>query len=355
MESSDAGDKGHIQQPKKIGIASNSTRSRPDNYKLDDLLVQQALERHGAEVYIFDWRNRNIKPTEFDTLVLRSTWDIHKYPDEFLAWLEEGADRIVNGVDAVRWNYNKEQYLTDLRAAFPAQVVRSKFYSTSRHGTPFEAERDPARIIADCSEEWGSGKLVLKPTVSADGDDTYCFNVDDQQQSLEAQAKLGELLKAKQGVIVQPMLEGISQGEYSLVFIGGVFTHAVKKPGGFKNASEMNRQGIDEHELGPMRSLADKIIAYTIQNKGWLAYARVDLVSETNGPVLLELEIIEPNLQFVRIPETCYNRAERSGQKRKREDGVCPTLEDLKAGNIKQRAVIDHFADAILHSRSTRK
>mmetsp|Transcript_48460 Transcript_48460/g.105795 ORF Transcript_48460/g.105795 Transcript_48460/m.105795 type:complete len:148 (+) Transcript_48460:42-485(+) len=137
------------------------------------------------------------------------------------------------------------------------------------------------------------------------------------------------------------MLKGISQGEYQLVFIGGQFTHAVKKPGGFKNSSETERQGIDEQELGQMKVLADKIIAYTIQKKGWLAYARVDLVSEDHMPVLLELELVEPNLQLVRIPETCYNKTETTGRR--------PTLQDVKAGNARQHQVIEQLVEAILN------
>lgn len=330
------------QQPNKIAIASNSTRARPDNYKLDDLLLMQALQGRGAEVYIIDWRNPNIRPTEFDTVVLRSTWDCHKYPDSFLAWLEEAGDRLVNSVDVVRWNYAKEQYLYELGMEFPTQVVRSNFYSKARRGIPFEDEVEPSRILADCKRKWGCSQLVLKPTISAEGDDTYCFNVEDEHQSVAAQAKLEEMLRANQGVIVQPMLEGINHGEYSLVYIGGEFTHAVKKPGGFKNSSEMKRQGIDEEELGPKKALADRIIAYTIQQKGWLAYARVDLVEE-NGPVLLELELGEPNLQLVRIPETCY------------KDNVHPTLEDIKAGSARQHQVIDKFVESILTFAMRRK
>jgi glutathione synthase/RimK-type ligase-like ATP-grasp enzyme len=98
-------------------------------------------------------------------------------------------------------------------------------------------------------------------------------------------------------VLVQPFLpEVVSQGEWSLVFFGGEYSHAVlKRPaeGDFR---------VQEH-LGGSSVPAEADQALVDQGRSALAavgqpllYARVDGVERDGQLVLTELEIIEPSL-----------------------------------------------------------
>jgi glutathione synthase/RimK-type ligase-like ATP-grasp enzyme len=98
--------------------------------------------------------------------------------------------------------------------------------------------------------------------------------------------------------LIQPFLPEIEQGELSMIFINGKFSHAaVKKPkeGDFR----VQRQyGGKYQRIDPSVSLialAENVIAQVPQQ---LLYARVDGVMIDNDFYLMELELIEPDLYF---------------------------------------------------------
>jgi glutathione synthase/RimK-type ligase-like ATP-grasp enzyme len=99
--------------------------------------------------------------------------------------------------------------------------------------------------------------------------------------------------------MVQPFVNAIvDEGEYSLFYFGGVYSHTILKSpkrGDFRVQEEHGGRitaVAPEHDL---RETADNIVASISQ----LLYARVDLVRNDSGKFLLmELELIEPALYF---------------------------------------------------------
>jgi glutathione synthase/RimK-type ligase-like ATP-grasp enzyme len=112
------------------------------------------------------------------------------------------------------------------------------------------------------------------------------------------EAKFRELVAARD-VLVQGFVPEIAEGEVSLVFLGGRFSHAVRKTprkGDFRVQSDYG--GI--HELIDADPAwvreAERVLLLAIASP--LVYARVDVVVTPAGLVWMELEATDPELFF---------------------------------------------------------
>src|SRR4029077_9194837 len=110
------------------------------------------------------------------------------------------------------------------------------------------------------------------------------------------QGRLDELLSAGD-VMVQPLLSEVGDaGEWSLVFFGRRFSHAVlKRPaaGDYRVQWEFGGSAVSASPPAPLIADAERVIAAA---PGVPLYARVDGVEREGRLVLMELELIEPHL-----------------------------------------------------------
>ncbi|GGV25663.1 ATP-grasp domain-containing protein [Actinomadura cremea] len=218
--------------------------------------------------------------SRYDLVVIRTTWDYTHRPDEFLAWADR-LPRVLNPAPVLRWNTDK-RYLRDLADA----------------GVPVVPTRwDPADVPSDWPE------FVIKPAVSAGSRDTARWST---AEHADARAHLRELRDAGRTAMVQPYLSGIdTAGETALVFIDGEFSHAARKapilaPGTGVQGLVLpgdGRGGVTgATATGAELDVAHRALA-AVPDAPDLLYARVDLVPGPGGdPVVLELELAEPNL-----------------------------------------------------------
>lgn len=353
-----------------IGIITYDARSLPATYKLDDYLLKEALIHRGVKASIFSWTNPHIELTAFDALVLRSCWDSHYDPPAFINWLERaetGQSRLINPYPVVLWCYHKERYMTDLAVALrqhpspKGQIVPSVFYSNqSSNSEYFQPTRGNslANILAELDTQapntWQGQDIIVKPTISASSHNTLrivrkpanqVLNTEDVLSINKAETWFDRLLQHETcpGVIIQPLIAGIKNGEYSLIYISGEFSHAVHKivdEQDFKNRLETNRVAIYSESLpAGMRAFADQVMALMQAQfpSEIITYTRVDLIQDIDGkPILLECELEAPNLQFVRLPEIYYSHRHR------------PTQIEIKQGETALNVAMGHFAEAII-------
>lgn len=244
-----------------------------------DALLADALGRLGATVVAAPWDA--VDPArEPGVVCLRSTWDYHLRWDEFRAWVGafEDRGRLWNPAATVLWNADKG-YLRDLAAAGVA-LPRTRWVEPGRRP-------DVAALL----EEWGATRAVLKPRVSATAYGTHLVPP-------EATLEEGDWAALERsGCLLQEFVPEIrTRGEVSLVFLAGGFSHAVRKrarqgdfrvQGDFGGSLEAVDPGDAPVEFG------ERVLAAA--GRPWL-YARVDLVETGSGPVLMELELIEPDL-----------------------------------------------------------
>ncbi len=247
----------------------------------DDRLLVAALAKLGIFGQPAVWSAAGIDWEAFDALVIRSPWDYFLRVAEFRAWLaarRASGDRLCNAGEILEWNFDK-QYLAELAAAgvliVPTIVVSA---------------RDRPDIVA-LARERGWDEIVVKPTISGGGYATHRFRLDAAEQYRDVIA----LTLLDRGLMIQPFLSEImSEGELSLLFFDGVFSHAVRKrPQNGDYRVQFQYGGTVEHT--DVRTEWVEAARTCIAAAPALpTYARVDGVTVDGQFMLMELEIFEP-------------------------------------------------------------
>jgi O-ureido-D-serine cyclo-ligase len=262
---------------------------------LDDDLppLLDALRKRGHEVATADWDDTDVRWTDFDIALLRSTWDYSQRLPEFLAWAANASaqTQLRNPLPVIRWNTDKH-YLHDLEKSGVA-IVPSKFIEI---GDDASARIDTFLTQHACDE------FVVKPSVGAGSRDAQRYM---RTQRDEAVAHARRLLGAKRSVLLQPYLDRVDEyGETALIFFDGRFSHAIRKGALLrKNEGPTRALFAAEHisarePTATERALADKVLS-SLPFADALLYARVDLIQDADGhPVVLEVELTEPSLFF---------------------------------------------------------
>ena len=261
----------------------------------DDRLAVAELGRRGSTVQSTVWDAPGVVWTDFESVVLRSCWDYHHRPDAFLDWLAKLDGQGVplwNPPAVVRDNVDKT-YLRELEAV-GIPVVPTIWLESG-------ADAD----LEELMEERGWSEVVIKPTVSASAFRTFRADSAKPRQS-----DLEELLSAS-GALVQLFLPEIeTQGEWSLIFFGGKYSHAVlKRPkaGDFRVQNDFGGSASPERPSPALVEQARAVVATIPQP--WL-YARVDGVDRGGVFTLMELELIEPSLFLGSDPQAPARFAE---------------------------------------------
>ncbi len=270
-------------------IALLTCQRLPNLFETDQTLIP-LFKARGIHAEPAIWNDPAIDWKKYDALVIRNTWDYYTQSNAFLSWLKHIRDNeitLLNPANVVLQNIHKF-YLRD----FEQQGIKII-------PTIFSDYRGPARIETLKQKQWE--KIVIKPAISAGSYQTKTYNLNELSQQT-----LDELL-ADNDWLIQPFLPEIEQGELSMIFFNGKFSHAaIKKPrdGDFR----VQRQyGGQYHLFDPdakLLSVAEKVVSQIPQR---LLYARVDGVMIRNEFHLMELELIEPDLYF-ELDETVKTR-----------------------------------------------
>ncbi len=268
----------------RIGLATSS--DVPD-WEVDDRPLYQALEEAGAEVFHPVWNDPEVDWTGFDGVLIRTTWDYHLHRDAFVAWADrvEATTLLLNSASVVRWNTHKS-YLRKLEDAGLATVETLWLPS----GSSVDLRRE--------CESRGWDRAFIKPQVGATARGTLRFDVSESGLA-EAHAHVAKLLPAE-GLMVQPYIESVeTHGELSAIFVGGEYTHGVRKiplAGDYRvqddHGASDEPYAFNEEELAPFREFLGS-------SPDDLLYVRFDLLRHPDGTLrLIELEGVEPSLFF---------------------------------------------------------
>lgn len=262
---------------------------------LDDDLPPLAAALRDASInfQIVNWDDSGVGWTQFDLVVLRSTWDYTMRLPEFLAWAGQvsRATTLLNPLDVVRWNTDKH-YLGDLaRAGVPA--VSSHFIEPGE-----DADIHLERFL----NVHASLEFVVKPSVGAGSRDAQRYGHEERAQAL---AHVQRLLQAGRSVLLQPYLDRVdAQGETALVYFDGEFSHAIRKGPLLRRGEDPTRALFAAEHITPRVPGADELrvaeeALAAIPFATPLLYARVDLIRDgADKPCVLELELTEPSLFF---------------------------------------------------------
>lgn len=228
-------------------------------------IFARGLSQAGLEVRSCAWNA--FDGQSYATPIL--AWGYHLQNAEWFALLAT-AKRLINPASVLAWNSNKK-YLADVDQFAP--IVPTIF-----------VEAVNAQTLANAAAQLQTNDLIIKPESGASAYGVRRLRADEESEIS------GSLL-------VQPYVASIqSEGEISLIFLGGRFSHAVRKrpkAGEFRVQTEWG---------GSVENIDPDHVARTVATKALsgapaaCAYARVDLVRLGDTWAVMELEIIEPEL-----------------------------------------------------------
>lgn len=283
---------------------------------LDEDLVPlaEACRRTGLQASVVAWDDPTVSWGRFDAVLVRSTWDYTERLTEFLHWCARAdhATTLLNPLSVLRWNTDKH-YLTALAdAGIP--IVPSEFV---------EPDAEPLPALQAFLERQPCDEYVIKPAISAGARDTQRYS---RGQEFAASNHIARLLDAGRSVLIQPYLVSVdTAGETGLVYLDGVFSHAIRKgpllhtdgdAGDAMPATEritLREPGEDELALADAALAATYRILAPIDA---LPYARIDLIRHSDGqPRLLELELTEPSLFLAHCPGSAERFALRLAER----------------------------------------
>lgn len=248
-------------------------------------VAADALRAAGVSTDVVSW-DEDRDWGAYELVVVRTPWDYFDRVTQFLDWAArvERETSLVNPADVLRWNSHKG-YL----AEFTAKSVPT---------VPTRLVPGPSTDVADQIREVPWEEIVVKPAVDGGARHAWRGLRDDPSLS-----RVAERLTDHGDVVVQPFVPAIVDGERSLVFLGGRFSHAVRKvpkAGDYRSQRHLGGREVD-HE--PDSAELQVALAAMAAAPGRLTYARVDLVDWEGAPVLIELEVIEPDLFLRDVPE----------------------------------------------------
>jgi len=268
-------------------------------WSIDADLAFAPLARLGWQCEWLSWRSPAIRWDDWDAVYLAAPWDYPDDPEGFLAVLE-AVERsraiLLNPLDLVRWNIPKT-YLRDLERR-GADIVPSIW-----------PVRFDAPMLDAFFDAFDNATIVVKPLVSTNAANTWVL---DRPVDPATVAMVGRSF-ARRAFVVQRFIRNIlTDGEYSLFYIGGECSHAIRKlpkPGDFRVQEEHGSSITAVTPEPRLLQTADAVMALVQPEP---VYGRADFVRDDDGIFrVMELELIEPSL-YLRMNAAAPERFARA-------------------------------------------
>ncbi len=250
------------------------------DYVSDDELAIAPLKELGWQVETISWRDKAVDWNDFECVIIRTTWDYQKSPHEFLEVLrkiDESKARLENALQIVEWNLSK-LYLRELEEN-GIKIVPTIWGEKSVDQMAFN----------NWLAHFQTDEIIIKPIISATAEFTYRLK--------EFAPELTETF-ANKPFMVQPFMpKVVSEGEFSLFYFGGIYSHTILKTPKPKDFRVQEEHGGIITQVSPSEKLletAQQVFEFITPTP---LYARVDFVRDENDNFcLMELELIEPAL-----------------------------------------------------------
>ena len=266
----------------KVTLPGSQIR-RSDAFEHDYMMdaLRAPFAEKGLDLIDVDWADPTQNWADYGAAIIGTTWDYWDHADQFLATLDaiEAQTQLHNPAALVRWNAHK-RYLEGLQQK-GARLIPTLWI-----------DRVDQAAFNAAFDQLGSDDLVFKRQVGAGAAGQYRLSPGDTLPDMP------------HPMMVQPFLDRIqTEGEYSFIFIGGAFCHALLKQAKAGDYRIQSSYGGFETPVSPTpEDLADAQAVLNTLDEMPL-YARVDMLRDADGRLLLmELELIEPYLYPVEGP-----------------------------------------------------
>lgn len=273
--------------------SSGERRGDAFEHDLEVAAIEPALLDAGFAFKVVDWRAPLDEFADIALLLLGTAWDYQDFPQEFLAKLtalEAAGIKVCNPPEVVGWNMTKT-YLHELEQNGAATIP-----------TLWLEDADRGQVQA-AMDEFAADSVVVKRQVGAGAMGQHRFS---RNSMPDAGWSLGH------AAMIQPFLPQIaSEGELSLIFIDGEFSHALLKRAAKGEYRIQSLYGGYEEAVTPdAKDIKAARDILTLLPFAPPLYARIDMVRSDAGELLLmETEMIEPYLYPEQGPNLGANLA----------------------------------------------
>ena len=261
------------------------------DYVSDDELAIDPLTELGWNVETISWRDKSVDWDDFCAVIIRTPWDYQREPQAFLEVLrriDESKARLENSFKIVEWNLSK-LYLRELEQS-GIKIVPTIWDEKTINQTNFQK----------WLEYFKTNEIIIKPLVSATAEFTYRLR--------EFLPELTEIFANREFMIQPFMPKIVSEGEFSLFYFGGIYSHAILK------TPKQHDFRVQEEHGGIITAVkpSEKLLDVGQQVFEFInpipLYARVDFVRDSADDFrVMELELIEPAL-YLRMDKDAPKR-----------------------------------------------
>ena len=274
----------------------------PDN---ETIYLTNALKDRDIASKVEAWDDPEVDWGKSCLAINRTTSTYALKPNEFLEWAQrvETVTTLWNSRKVIEWNYHKG-YLLELQKAgvsIPPTIL---------------VKQESKEPISYHLEDKNWYEIIIKPAITVGSLGLKRIKSDSPEAETHLQSLIqsgytqvipnaGEYTIPKGDALIQQYLpEIITAGEASLIYFGGEYSHSVikkVKSGDFR-AHPLWGASVEAYEASAKeRQVADSAIDVVGES---IEYARIDMLMTKDGPVIIEVELIEPWLFFDFFPNT---------------------------------------------------
>lgn len=264
------------------GTLPGSPERRGDAFEHDVMVaaLTPAFAERGLALEPIDWRAPLANFDGMAAALIGTPWDYFDLAGEFLDRLdalETAGIPVLNSPQVVRWNIEKT-YLRDL-VERGAPTIPTVWHDDAGRG----------EILA-ALDQFSADSVVVKRQVGGGALGQHRFTREDLPP---------EGWRMGHATMIQPFLPAIvSEGEISLIFIDGAFSHALRKRAAKGEYRIQSLFGGREEDFSPSPTeLAQAEAVLAACPFPTPLYARIDMVRLPSGELaVMEAELIEPYL-----------------------------------------------------------
>jgi predicted ATP-grasp superfamily ATP-dependent carboligase len=193
---------------------------------------------------------------------------------------------LINDFNIIKWNINKK-YLLDLEKKeinIVPSIITKNIHKNELKNLKYKTDF-----------------FIIKPIFGGSSKDVLYKNINEFE----------DIITFKYDMIIQPYIEGMMNGEYSLIYYGLYFSHMIVKKLKNKNDKILKfNNRIVENVLNDNQYYDSlKLFSTNVLNNLNILpnYTRIDLIIDNGMIYLLELELVDPNLFYENNDEQLKN------------------------------------------------
>ncbi len=261
----------------------------------DDLIIKEYFSNYFF-CEIVPWEKLTDEAIElYDIFIIRSVWGYHKRWQEFINCIkriEILGKILLNKFLIVEENIQKiKQYnlLKDHSIAVIPSIFVTKDDLLKNNWNIYNKIKNESVFSTNC-------QVVIKPNISASGDDTKIIKLGNWEKEINDYLDLIE--NENQYYIIQPYWESVAEEEMDCVIINNKFQYCIyRKSGVFINEKKFEYN--EKPSLGLLKFLNNIIKELKHED---INFYRLDVVKNNDKYYVLELEATDPDLFIKRVP-----------------------------------------------------